>query len=149
MNERKRIGFRRALTFCAWAFALAWAATLAMRVVGPPLPPPDQYQSILDAMRFRPWFTLCAIIALLPPVVAIVLARRWPVGFRDWGFHAPGGLIVLLVPMVALAVQLMAIALAVGSGVGRFDPTGRAQIERLTEQREYTDAWETSYELRH
>ncbi len=147
MGSRKQVGFHRALIFCVIAFTLAWAATLGMRLIGAPLPAPNRYRSILDAMSFRPWFALCAFAALLPPALAIILAGRWETRITEWGLRTPRGLIVLLAPMVALAIQLTAIALTVGSGIGRFDATGTAQIERLTEQKEYTDAWETEYEL--
>jgi hypothetical protein len=148
MDSRKQVGVGRAITFCAWAFGLAWVATAALRYFEPAMAPQQGYDSIRDAMEYRPWFMLCVFVAIVPPAVAMLLARRWKTSVREWGYRVPsGGLIVLLAPLVALAVQLGAIALAVGAGQGEFDASGRAQVQRLTRDRDFRDAIETSYEL--
>ncbi|MEA3401090.1 MAG: hypothetical protein U9R79_07595 [Armatimonadota bacterium] len=133
----------RAVIFIAWSFPLAWVATIAVRLIVGPFPSVAPGAPLTSVPEFWPYAALFAFIVLLPPVVAWLLARRWGLSTRRWGLRVGrSGQAVLVTPLVALAVAMLATALPIAAGIGRLDLSGMGHVQRLGEAGRFEEALE-------
>lgn len=123
----------RAWTFVAWTFGLGWGAAALLRLMagplGGPIDPPtadeaDWAATVLSILFFG-----------LPVVVAVVMARRWEVSVNSWGLRMAPVSTLLTMPLVGLALVILATALPIAVGISEFDPSGEGEVRRLAEAR--------------
>ena len=78
-----------------------------------------------------PGAVFAAAYMIVPAIVAIVLARRWGRGLRDYGLRLPRNWYLALAPLIPLLLSVLTVAVALLIGFGVFDPTGMAIIDRV------------------
>ncbi len=126
---------RRAWTFVAWIFAIAWPAAALMWILLPSASRDDVGRSLIGA-----------ILIVVPVLVTVGLQRRSGGRFRDWGLRTPPVTTLLLAPLVSLALVVLATTVPVLIGISQFDPSGAGEVERLASERR-TEALELKLDI--
>ncbi len=133
---------RPAWLLLAWTFGPGLAVVLAVRL----LTGPASGSEIADMPAGSPQVVACLALAVflvvLPPIVAAALAVRWKLSLRAHGLRWPGASTILVAPFVGLALMLMATALPLIVGIGRFDPAGMGEVQRLGDAKRFVEALE-------
>ena len=119
--------------FVAWSFGAGWGAAAVIRIVAGPMDGP------VDPALEQParWAiaVFSALSVLAPVIVALVLARMTRTPLRSWGLRMPALTTVLIMPLVALTLAILATALPIALGIRAFDPSGAGAVERLANAR--------------
>lgn len=119
--------------FVAWSFGAGWGAAAVIRIIAGPLDGP------VDPALEQParWAiaVFSALSVLAPVIVALVLARMTRTPLRSWGLRMPALTTVLIMPLVALTLAILATALPIALGISAFDPSGAGEVERLANAR--------------
>jgi len=140
---------RRAWAFLAWTFGIGWGlALLVLMVVGPATAALEASPSPALQSQCIAYALLGLLFLVLPALVAIALARRWRVPLACYGLpgRSPGAAL-WLAPLMALGLTGIATLLPVAAGIGRLDPSGVGEVQRLAESGRFVEALELRLDL--
>ncbi len=121
----------RAWRFVAWTFGLGWTAAGLVRVIAGPMGGP--FDSVFDEPAEWAQIALSIPFFALPVIIALIMANAAGVRVRSWGLRMPSINALLIAPLVALVVAIVATALPIAFGISDFDPTGAGEVQRLAE----------------
>lgn len=131
-GEHRGGGDSAAWRFITWTFGIGWGLAALLRTITGPMSVPVEYSARIETTPAA--IILSVLFFLLPAIIAFTVARSTRTPLRRWGLRWPGLTPLLIAPLVALGLALLATALPVILGISEFEPSGMGEVQRLAEE---------------